>query len=101
LLVSGSINAARVTYQILRSNIKFTTKLGFNGEGFFFFFFLGPVCISSGSTAAFKAYCACGEGLKITVFRLSFIIHQTKNVEQPRTFIFPYIATFPGIKGPS
>jgi hypothetical protein len=24
---------------------------------FFFFFFLGPVCISSGSTAAFKAYC--------------------------------------------
>jgi hypothetical protein len=25
---------------------------------FFFFFFLGPVCISSGSTAAFKAYCA-------------------------------------------
>jgi hypothetical protein len=24
----------------------------------FFFFFLGPVCISSGSTAAFKAYCA-------------------------------------------
>jgi hypothetical protein len=23
-----------------------------------FFFFLGPVCISSGSTAAFKAYCA-------------------------------------------
>jgi hypothetical protein len=25
---------------------------------FFFFFFLGPVCISSGSTAAFKVYCA-------------------------------------------
>jgi hypothetical protein len=25
---------------------------------FFFFFFLGPVCISSGSTSAFKAYCA-------------------------------------------
>jgi hypothetical protein len=24
----------------------------------FFFFFLGPVCISSGSTSAFKAYCA-------------------------------------------
>jgi hypothetical protein len=24
----------------------------------FFFFFLGPVCIRSGSTAAFKAYCA-------------------------------------------
>jgi hypothetical protein len=24
----------------------------------FFFFFLGPLCISSGSTAAFKAYCA-------------------------------------------
>jgi hypothetical protein len=24
---------------------------------YFFFFFLGPVCISSGSTAAFKAYC--------------------------------------------
>jgi hypothetical protein len=23
-----------------------------------FFLFLGPVCISSGSTAAFKAYCA-------------------------------------------
>jgi hypothetical protein len=23
-----------------------------------FFFFLGPVCISSGSTSAFKAYCA-------------------------------------------
>jgi hypothetical protein len=24
----------------------------------FFFFFFGPVCISSGSTSAFKAYCA-------------------------------------------
>jgi hypothetical protein len=25
---------------------------------FFFFFFLGPVCVGSGSTSAFKAYCA-------------------------------------------
>jgi hypothetical protein len=25
--------------------------------GIFFFFFLGPVCISSGNTSAFKAYC--------------------------------------------
>jgi hypothetical protein len=25
---------------------------------FFFFFYLGPVCLSSGSTSAFKAYCA-------------------------------------------
>jgi hypothetical protein len=25
---------------------------------FFFFFFLGPVCISSGCTSAFEAYCA-------------------------------------------
>jgi hypothetical protein len=30
---------------------------------FFFFFFLGPVCISSGSTSAFKAYCALYEAL--------------------------------------
>jgi hypothetical protein len=32
-----------------------------------FFFFLGPVCISSGSTAAFKAYCAYQEHLKTVV----------------------------------
>jgi hypothetical protein len=31
-----------------------------------FFFFLGPVCISSGSTAAFKAYCALKRSLKYT-----------------------------------
>jgi hypothetical protein len=30
----------------------------FNSGHFFFFFNLGPVCISSGSTSAFKAYCA-------------------------------------------
>jgi hypothetical protein len=31
--------------------------------GFFFFFFLGPVCIGSASTSAFKAYCAIVYGL--------------------------------------
>jgi hypothetical protein len=29
-----------------------------NPRLFFFFFFLGPVCVGSGSTSAFKAYCA-------------------------------------------
>ena len=53
-LVSGSIHAARVTYQILRPNIKFPTKLGFSGEM-----------------------------LKLTVLNLPIIIHQTKNVAQP------------------
>jgi hypothetical protein len=28
------------------------------GGYIFFFFFLGPVCISSGSTSAFNSYCA-------------------------------------------
>jgi hypothetical protein len=28
------------------------------GRKDFFFFFLGPVCVGSGSTSAFKAYCA-------------------------------------------
>jgi hypothetical protein len=28
-----------------------------------FFFFLGPVCVGSGSTSAFKAYCAKIENL--------------------------------------
>jgi hypothetical protein len=37
---------------------KYLTEDEISAEMFFFFFFLGPVCISSGSTAAFKAYCA-------------------------------------------
>jgi hypothetical protein len=33
-------------------------ELNPNDSYFFFFFFLGAICISSGSTSAFKAYCA-------------------------------------------
>jgi hypothetical protein len=36
---------------------------------FFFFFFLGPVCVGSGSTSAFKAYCAESPELACGILR--------------------------------
>jgi hypothetical protein len=38
--------------------VKLPTHLHLVPGFFFFFYYLGPVCFSSGSTSAFKAYCA-------------------------------------------
>jgi hypothetical protein len=60
-----------------------------------FFFFLGPVCLSSGSTSAFKAYCAYP---KLSSAQIQYPCVSYKETEVPEwgcAYIFWFNKQFP------
>jgi hypothetical protein len=62
---TGPVNLFYTALSLIHSNYRM-----WPGLKYIFFFYLGPVCISSGSTSAFKAYCATS----IFWFQMFFIM---------------------------